>query len=146
MSARAFQSFLHSPELQRLARLAGSQRQLGIQWQAVLPKGLHGLSDVVGIEGDCLLVSTRSAAVATKLRQMEARLVLQLNDKGLKINAIRCRIQVEPLPHQQKPAKRTPTMSPAALATVQAAAEQLPPSPLRDALAAMVAKRQRRGS
>ncbi|QDQ26766.1 DUF721 domain-containing protein [Chitinimonas arctica] len=143
MSTRAFQSFLDSPQLARLAKLAKAQRQLGGQWQAVLPAGLAKLSDVVGIEGDCLLVSTRSAAVAAKLRQMEARLVLQLNDKGLKINAIRCRIQVELLPHQQKPSKRTLELSPAALTALSAAATDLPPSPLRDALAAMVAKRSR---
>ncbi|GLR12566.1 hypothetical protein GCM10007907_13560 [Chitinimonas prasina] len=146
MSTRTFQTFLSSPELQRLARVAQAQRQLDAQWRAALPAGLAGLSEVVGIQGECLLVATRSAAVATKLRQMETRLIMQLNDKGLKINAIRCRIQVEPLPHQQKAPKRTPVISPKALATLNAAAESLPPSPLRDALAALVAKRRRKNS
>ncbi|GAB3260831.1 DciA family protein [Chitinimonas naiadis] len=144
MSTRAFQNFLQSPELARLAKLAAGQRQLEKLWRSTLPAGFAGLSEAVGIEGDCLEVSTRSAAVASKLRQMEARLVLQLNDKGLKINAIRCRIQVERRSHEQKKPPKNLTISAPALAILQEAADTLPPSPLRDAFAELVAKRQKR--
>ncbi|WP_269531525.1 DciA family protein [Chitinimonas sp. BJYL2] len=145
MSTRAFQQFLHSPELQRLGRQIASQRKLAADWQSVLPIGLVKLTEVVNVEGDCLIVATRSAAVAAKIRQMEARLVQQLIGKGLKINAIRCKIQVERLPHEQKQIRRGHEISAPALATLRDAAEQLPPSPLKDALAALVAKRSRRG-
>lgn len=144
MSTRPFQSFLHSPELARLAKQAAEQRQLEKLWRSALPAGFAGLCEAVGVEGECLTVSTRSAAVASKLRQMEARLVLQLNDKGLKINAIRCRIQVERHTHEKIKPPKNLNISPKALATIQAAAEQLPPSPLREALDALVAKRTRR--
>lgn len=143
MSTRPLQTFFNSPELARLGQIAHAQKQLSASWKACLPAGLANLSDVVGIEGDCLLISTRSAAILSKLKQMEVRLVQQLNDKGLKINAIRCQIQVELLPHQRKSVKRDLAISPKALETLHNAAESLPPSPLRDALAALVAKRRK---
>lgn len=144
MSTRPFNSFFQSPELARLGQITSAQRQLSTLWKACLPAGLANLCDAVGIEGECLMVSTRSAAILSKLRQMEMRLVQQLNDKGLKINAIRCRIQVELLPHERKAPKRDLTISPSALQTLQDAAENFPPSPLRDAFAAMVKRRQRK--
>lgn len=145
MSTRPFSSLFASPELARLARLAAAQRQLENRWQGVLPEALSGISRVIGVENGCLLVSVRRAAVAAKLKQMEVRLIAQLNEKGLQINAIRYRVQVEPLPHEQKNPKRNLALSPAALHAFDEAAQSLPPSPLRDALAQVVAKRRNEG-
>jgi hypothetical protein len=142
MSTRPFRSLLVSPELARLNRLANAQRQLESCWQSVLPAVLAGKSRVIGVDSTVLQVSVRSQALTAKLRQMEARLLAQLNEKGLKVNAIRYRIQVEPLPHEQKNPKRNLALSEAALGALDEAARTLPDSPLREALAAMVAKRR----
>ncbi|PHV12333.1 DciA family protein [Chitinimonas sp. BJB300] len=142
MRDNTFRPLLSSPELARLQRLAAAQRQLESLWQAAVPAELAGLSSVVSLEGDCLQVATRSPALLAKFKQMEARLVVQLNDAGMKINAIRWRVQVELLPHQQKKAKPNLALSEAALCALDEAARTFPPSPLRDALAAMVAKRR----
>lgn len=142
MSANTFHPLLSSPELARLQQLAAAQRRLETLWQAALPPELAGLSSVVSLDGDCLQVATRSPALMAKFKQMEARLVAQLNDVGVKINAIRWRVQVELLPHQQKKPKPNLALSEAALAALDEAARTFRPSPLRDALAEMVAKRR----
>ncbi|MBV8656799.1 MAG: DUF721 domain-containing protein [Burkholderiales bacterium] len=143
MAARSLNTFFSSPELARLSRIAHAQRQLERQWQAALPPQMAGLTRVVGVDGDCLVVSTRSPALVAKLRQMEMRLLARLSEGGLKVNAIQCRVQVELLPHEQKNPKRNLTLSPVALDALEAAAQSFPDSPLRDALAALVAKRRR---
>ncbi|MBV8466252.1 MAG: DUF721 domain-containing protein [Burkholderiales bacterium] len=142
MSTRTFRNFMGSPELAKLQKLASSQRQLDRLWQAALPPEMTGRTRVVGVDRDCFVVSTRSPAILAKLRQMESRLVERLNEGGLKVISIRCRIQVETLPHERKIPKRNPELSAAALDTLAEAAETLPDSPLREALANMVAKRR----
>jgi hypothetical protein len=146
MSTRPFRSLLSSPELARLNRLANAQRQLEALWQAALPPIMVGKSRVIGVDSTVLQVSVRSQALVAKLRQMEARLLARLNEKGLQVNAIRYRVQVEPLPHEQKKPKRNLALSDAALGALDDAAQRLPDSPLRDALATMVAKRRTQGS
>ncbi|WP_374537150.1 DciA family protein [Chitinimonas taiwanensis] len=143
MSLHNFRPLLSSPELARLQRLAAAQRELERLWQAAVPAELVGLSSVVNLEGDCLQVATRSPALMAKFKQMEARLLVQLNDVGVKINAIRWRVQVELLPHQRKKAKPNLELSEAALQAFEQATQRLQPSPLRDALAEIVAKRRK---
>ncbi|MGQ5521818.1 DciA family protein [Chitinimonas sp. PSY-7] len=142
MRDNTFRPLLSSPELARLQHLVAEQRRLENLWQVTLPPELAGMSSVVSIEGDCLQVATRSPALLAKFKQMEARLVVQLNDVGVKINAIRWRVQVELLPHQQRKAKPNLALSEAALCALDEAAKSFSPSPLRDAFAAMVAKRR----
>ncbi|WP_374350540.1 DciA family protein [Chitinimonas sp.] len=142
MATRPFSSLLESHSLARLNRLADAQRQLESRWQAALPFALQGLSRVIGVDASVLQVSARSQAVVAKLRQMEGRLLDQLNEKGVQVNAIRYRIQVELLPHEQRNPKRNLALSAAALDALQGAAQTLPPSSLRDALAELVAKRR----
>jgi hypothetical protein len=143
MATRAFSNLLSSPELARLNRLANAQRQLESRWQTSLPFALQGLSRVIGVDSTVLQVSVRSQAVVAKLRQMEARLLDQLKEKGLQVNAIRYRVQVEPLPHELKKSKRNLALSDAALSALDQATHDLKPSVLRDALAELVAKRRR---
>lgn len=133
---------MNSPQLRKLNAAAAVQRQLENCWQGALPPDLAGLSRVVGVQEGTLAVSVRRAAIAAKMKQMEARLIAHLNEKGLQVSAIRYRVQVEPLPHEDKNPKRNLTLSPAALAAFDEAAQALPPSPLRDALAQLVAKRR----
>ncbi|QNM96910.1 DciA family protein [Chitinimonas koreensis] len=142
MSTRPFKSLLSSPELMRLNRLANAQRRIEQQWQDALPAGLENLTSVVGVDGDCLVVTARSQALVAKLRQMEARIRMRLAENGLQVNAIRWQVQVGWMPHQQPKPKSNLALSDAALRALDEAATTLPPSPLRDALAAMVAKRR----
>jgi hypothetical protein len=142
MAVRTFRNLLGSPELAKLQRLASAQRQLDQAWQAALPAEMAGRTRVVGVDAGCFVVSTRSPAILAKLRQMEPRLLECLNESGLKVNAIRCRVQVETLPHERKKTKRNLALSPTALNTLSEAAENFPDSPLRDALANLVAKRR----
>jgi len=143
MAARSFSAFFSSPELARLQRIASAQRQLERRWQAVLPPQMAGLTRVIGIDGDCLVVSTRSPAIVAKLRQMEMRLLARLSENGLKVNAIQGRVQVELLPHEQKKQKRNLTLSPAALDALESAAQSFSDPSLREAFANVVAKRRK---
>ena len=142
MRDSTFRPLLSSPELAHLQQLVAERRRLEGLWQATLPTDFAGLSNVVSIDGDCLQVATRSPALLAKFKQMEARLVVLLNDVGVKVNAIRWRVQVEPLPHQQRKAKPNLELSETALCALDDAARSMAPSPLRDAMAAMVTKRR----
>lgn len=140
---RHINRLLAAPELQRVARLMAAQQRLALLWKQIVPVELGQSAQAVGVVDGCLLVSTRSPAIAAKLRQMETRLLARLVENGLEVNAIRAKVQVETLPHQSTKPKRNPVLSVAARETLAAAARSLPPSPLADALAKMAARRQR---
>lgn len=144
MPRHDFRPLLDTPELSRLRQLVAQQQRLENLWQSVLPAELKGRSSVVGLEGGCLQLSTRSAVLVAKFKQMEVRLLAQLNEVGLQVSAIRWRVQVEQLPHQHKKSASNLTLSHAALEAFDAATRTLQPSPLRDALAEIVARRRQR--
>ncbi|MFC4159975.1 DciA family protein [Chitinimonas lacunae] len=139
---RHINRLLATPELQRIARLAAAQQRLALLWKQIVPVELSQAAQAVGVVDGCLLVTTRSPAIAAKLRQMETRLLARLIENGLEVNAIRVKVQVETLPHQQTKPKRNPVLSDAARDTLADAARSLPPSPLADALARMANRRR----
>ncbi len=80
------------PLVSLLQRLRASQQCLEAV-RSVLPAGLmpHVQAGPLDDEGWTLLVA--NAAVSSKLRQLQPRLVEALRAKGLKVNAIRLRVQ-----------------------------------------------------
>lgn len=140
--ARTLQSFLASPELARIARMAATLRQLDAHWQKRLPSELAQHSRVISLEAGTLLVSTRSGGVAAKLRQLETRLVAQLSEMGLEINAIRIKVQVETRPFELKKPNRNLVLSPKALQALASGTAQLADSPAKEALLRLIAKRR----
>ena len=77
-------------ETEKMASLGGL---VALQAALVALTPLPGLI-VLGLEGDGVLkVATPSAAAAAKLRQLQPRLMETLAKKGLKVNAIRIRVQ-----------------------------------------------------
>ncbi|WP_233584799.1 DciA family protein [Aquabacterium soli] len=75
-----------------MQRLRASQKCLEAV-RSVLPAGLalHVQAGPLDDEGWTLLVA--NAAVSSKLRQLQPRLMEALLQKGLKVNAIRLRVQ-----------------------------------------------------
>lgn len=143
MHSRKIASFIdRTPNLARLGKLAAALRELQKTWNDSLPDELKGLSEAVGGEGGTLMVATRSSAVAAKLRQMETRLLINLAKNGLEVSAIKVRMQVELLPHQAKNPKRNLELGESALNAFSSASEQLPDSPLKQAMHTLLAKRR----
>ena len=90
-------------------------------------------------EGELPLFTAHSA-LAARLRQIEPRLLSELQARGWPVRSIRVRIR-PPAVAPEMPAKHA-RLSSAGSAALQALTETLEPSPLQEALARMLARHQ----
>jgi hypothetical protein len=90
-------------------------------------------------EGELPLFTAHNA-LAARLRQIEPRLLAELQARGWPVSSIRVRIR-PPAMAPEAPAKQA-RMSAAGSAALQALTESLEPSPLRQALTQMLARHQ----
>ena len=101
---------------------------------ALLPLDLLTATHVLRVDGEMLWLRADSPAVATRLRQIQARLRRGLVDRGLAVRAVKVKV-ASPHFRRREPAPRLPRVLPAAAkSALMAVAERLPEGPLRQAM------------
>lgn len=123
-------------EARRLAELDRAYRE-------VAPRELRPLSGIVSYRDGAIKIRATSGAAAAKLRHMSPRLIQALRERGFEVTSIQALVQApEPSPsNASKPLRR---LSPKAVQSLATLAQHLPPSPLRAALRALIARGGRR--
>ncbi len=128
--------------------LAHRVRQLAVLQQVyreIAPPALASVTRVGAYSQGRLTLSADSGSVAAKLKQFTPVLLLELQKRGLKVNAIEVRVQVSGgAVRPPKPDKNHRKISPQALEGMERLANRLGPSPLREALRGLVAGQRRK--
>jgi Dna[CI] antecedent, DciA len=129
--------------LKSLAREARRLDQLNRIVSRVSPE----LAPSVGaarVEAGVLILLADNAAVAAKLKQLAPRLTSSCRENGLEVTSIRVDVQVSGARAAAPQRIKKSQLPIEIIGKIEALAESLPDSPLRDAVRAM-AVRQRRG-
>lgn len=121
-----------APELKTLAARAGEILALQKIWEAIAPPPLNQHSHVGLLQQGQLTVYTSSSGVASKLRMQLNGLLEMLQNQGVKVTSIRVEVQVASQARAQPRVVRT--LSQNARRQLSDFAEELPSSPLRDAV------------
>jgi len=109
---------------------------------ALLPDYLAASVEPGFIKDGKLALFAAHNALAARLRHLEPRLVADLQARGWPLDAVRIRVRPQSV-KEGKPPKEA-RMSPAGAAALQALSQELPPSPLQEALAKMAARHSNR--
>lgn len=140
-------AYLHAND--RLAALLPAvNRMVALQKDcATLLPAMFKAWDIVHFEGGNLVLAVPNAAVAARLKQQLPKLQDGLSKLGWQVNAIRLKVQVAKIPEKsstQAPKQTLPPTAVTAFAELADAIEDTPANAaLRQALAAMVARRRR---
>ena len=132
-----------SGDLKALARQAQRLRDLEQFLLEAAPSALARASRVANLKAGTLVILADNAAVAAKLRQLAPRLLLHFQERGIEVTVIRVEVQVKP--HKIKaedPVTKRP-LPPEAIKDFSALSDALPASPLKSALARLVARQRR---
>lgn len=107
-------------------------------WQQIAPENLASLSRGVQIKNQQLVISASNNAVAAKIKLFIPSLLIQLQNRGYEVTAIRLKVQVKSTP-QTKP-KTIKKLSNAASEHLNLLANKLSGTELGDALAKLAQK------
>jgi hypothetical protein len=134
----------NSGNLQTLTRKARRLKDLQLQLFEASPPLLAAASRVVDLRSGTLVVVADNSAVAAKLRQLAPRLLSRIREQADEVTGIRIEVQVKP--HKIKAEEEfTPhPLPPDAIQEFERLSGSLPPSPLKSALARLVANRRGR--
>jgi hypothetical protein len=124
--------FRNNAELHALADAAGKVTGLQKVWAEVVPETLSPHTRAGGLKHRRLTVFADNGAVAAKLKLLSPNLLKNLQNKGLEVTSIRIEVQVQSKRRARPASART--LSSGAASSLSQFAEQLPDSPLRDAL------------
>jgi hypothetical protein len=119
-------------------QIAAIQRDL----DALLPDYLAASVEPGFIKDGKLALFAAHNALAARLRHLEPRLVADLQARGWALDGVR--IRVRPQAVKDAPLPKQARMTPAGAAALAALSENLPPSPLQEALAKMAARHLKR--
>jgi hypothetical protein len=125
-----------------LALRAGVEQVTALQRDLaeLLPDYLGSNVEPGFIKDGVLALFAGHNALAARLRHIEPRLLLDLQQRGWAVSSLRIRVRPQSM-KQETPAKQA-RMSPAGAEALQTLAETLEPSPLQEALARMAARHQ----
>jgi len=127
-----------------LKALSGRARRLNSISQILLeaaPPALAAASRVTDLKGGTLVVLADNPAVAAKLRQLAPRLLSQIQRVQIEVTGIRVDVQVKPSKIKAEDEVTKHSLPPEAIKDFVTLGESLPPSPLKSALARLVARR-----
>ncbi len=127
-----------APELKTLAARAGEILALQKIWEAIAPPPLNQHSHVGPLQQGQLTVYTSSSGVASKLKMQLNGLLEKLQNQGVKVTSIRVEVQVASQPRAKPRVARA--LSQNTRRRLHDFAEELPNSPLRDAIAKLAGK------
>ncbi|MCP5269473.1 MAG: DUF721 domain-containing protein [Zoogloeaceae bacterium] len=119
----------HARLLQKLAHI----------YQQVAPDYLGRTSRVANLKSGTVIIHADNGAVAVKLRQMAPSLASEFAKRGFECNGVQVKVQaIEIAGHSPAPMGHQLPM--AASKALLALAEELPASPLREAIQTLVAR------
>ena len=98
-------------------------------------------SRVTDLKGGTLVDLADNPAVAAKLRQLAPRLLSQIQRVQIEVTGIRVDVQVKPSKIKAEDEVTKHSLPPEAIKDFVTLGESLPPSPLKSALARLVARR-----
>lgn len=104
----------------------------------LLPDYLSANVEPGFIKDGTLTLFAAHSALAARLRQVEPRLLSELQQRGWPVRALAIKVRPRPMPEPPQP--KQARMTPAGAAALQALSRSLAPSPLREALAKMAAR------
>ena len=141
MQARRLSNFIEAssslkPLLEHATRVADLQRI----FRETAPPQLLDLSRVATVEGGGLVVVADNGAAAAKLRQMTPRLVKNFVLRGQQITSVRIEVQVSSGRRPASPVVRVAPVGSIGLASIRDLAGSLPDSPMKQALANLLAR------
>ena len=131
--------FRNHAELHALADAAGRVNGLQKIWEEVVPEALRPHTRAGGVKHRRLTVFADNGAVAARLKLLSPNLLKNLQNKGLEVTSIRIEVQVQSK-RRTRPASARALSNQASNSLAQFA-EQLPDSPLRDALRRLAGRR-----
>lgn len=119
-------------DLHALANAAVQLNGLQTIWEGIVPPALQPHTRAGGVKHRRFTVYAANGAVAAKLKLLTPSLLKNLQNKGVEVTSIRIEVQVQ---SQRRTAPRPArTLSGNAAASLTQLADQLPDSPLRQAL------------
>lgn len=133
-----------SGDLKSLARQAQRLRDLEQLLFESTPVALARASRVANLKAGTLVVLADNAAVAAKLRQLAPSLLLHLNKRGFEVTVLRVEVQVKAHKIKAEDDVTGRALPPDAIEDFARLSEALPDSPLRSAVARLVARRRTR--
>ena len=131
-----------SDNLKALARQAQRLKELQHLLFVAIPPALAEASRVTNLRSGTLVLSADNAAVAAKLRQLTPRLLLVVRKQASEVTGIRVDVQVNPHKIKDEDEVTKRSLPPDTIKEIEALSGALPSSPLKAALARMVARRR----
>jgi len=131
-----------SGDLKALARQAQRLRDLQQFLLEATPSALARASRVANLKAGTLVVLADNAAVAAKLRQLAPRLLLHFKEREKEVTGIRVEVQVKPHKIKAEDDFTKRPLPPDAIKDFVALSDALPASPLKSALARLIARRR----
>lgn len=134
-----------SGDLKALAQQARRLRDLQHLLFESTPVALARASRVANYKAGTLVVLADNAATAAKLRQLAPRLLLHLNKRGFEVTVLRVEVQVKAHKIKAEDDITKRSLPPDAIQDFARLSDALPQSPLKSAVARLVARRRKPG-
>ena len=131
----------HSGSLTALARHARRLSDLQQLLLEATPSALAAASRVTDLRAGTLVLLADNAAVAAKLRQLAPRLLKHVQKQQVEVTGIRVDVQVKTHKIKAEDEVTKQPLPAEAIKDLGGLAETLPPSPLKSALARLLARR-----
>ncbi|HEX6004916.1 MAG TPA: DciA family protein [Burkholderiales bacterium] len=143
MPAFKIGALLGAPELAALSRKARRLAELQERYARCAPSPLARASRVADCRSGTLLVVADNAAVAAKLRQLVPSLLSNMREREAEITGIRIAVQVKEVADDADTRPRAEHAEIENIDVFRALADTLPQSPLKSAVMALIARRER---
>lgn len=109
------------------------------RYAGLAPPELARSSRVAGFRSGTLVLRADNAAVAAKLKQLTPRLMTALNQQANEVTSIRVQVQPVQITRRAEKNRRLAGLPPHAVEQFEKLATAVPESPLKNALATLVA-------
>ena len=119
-------------ELQTYMRQAGAVTRLQSLWSTCVPPNLRPFTRAASVKHRRITVLADNGAIAAKLKLIAPSLLKTLQNKGLEVTSIRVEVQVNSARRSSQNTSRK--ISAKASGSLLQLAQELPDSPLREAL------------
>lgn len=129
-----------SGKLRPLAEEARRLNDLNQMLSQSLPAAFAPCVSVKRCRAGVLILLAENAAVATKLKQLAPRLLTSYRKLGVEVTSIRIEVQVNPTRVEVVPQSKKEALPIENIKYLKNLADRLPNSPLKAAVAAMVAR------
>lgn len=133
-----------SGNLKALAREAQHLRDLQQLLFEATPPALAAASRITNLRSGTLVISADNAAIAAKLRQLAPRLLSHIQKQAVEVTGIRVDVQVSTHEIKAEDEFTKRPLPPDAIQKFGRLSDSLPTSPLKSALARLVARRRKK--